>query len=375
VLAATPQRKDTSISTADDIREALAQVQDPAHGRSLVSSEMLGEVIFADGKATVAIRLTTPLCPSREEIRTSAQAAAMRVAGVTSVEIAFAAEVARKAGPARERLPKVRNIIAVAAGKGGVGKSTVATNLAVALAQAGTRVGILDADVFGPSIPQMMGQPQTAADIQGEHIIIPAVHHGIKVLSVGFFVDRGAAVIWRGPMIHKLLTQFVEDVDWGELDYLVIDLPPGTGDTQLSLAQLVPVTGAVMVTTPQEVSVIDVEKALAMWKKVEVPVLGIIENMSFFACPKCGHHEEIFAHGGGRRLAEREGLPFLGEIPLLSSVRGGGDNGRPIVLAEPESAVSQAFFAIAGRVACALSVRNLPDPGTAKRSSKLSVLK
>jgi ATP-binding protein involved in chromosome partitioning len=195
---------------------------------------MLGEVTCIDGKATAAIRLTTPLCPSREEIRASVQTAAMRVAGVKSVEVAFTAEVARKAGPARERLPKVRNIIAVAAGKGGVGKSTVATNLAVALAQQGTRVGILDADVFGPSIPQMMGQPEIAADIRDEHTIIPGVHHGIKVLSVGFFVDRGAAVIWRGPMIHKLLTQFVEDVDWGELDYLVVDLPPGTGDTKLS---------------------------------------------------------------------------------------------------------------------------------------------
>jgi ATP-binding protein involved in chromosome partitioning len=334
----------------------------------------LREVTLANGTARVGIRLTTPLCPSREEIRAAVQAAALRVSGVTSVEVAFTAEVAHKDGPARERLPKVRNIIAVAAGKGGVGKSTVATNLAVALAKQGTRVGILDADVFGPSIPQMMGQPESAAEIQGEHTIIPAVHHGIKVLSVGFFVERGAAVIWRGPMIHKLLTQFVEDVDWGELDYLVVDLPPGTGDTQLSLAQLVPVTGAVMVTTPQEVSVIDVEKALAMWKKVEVPVLGIIENMSTFVCPKCGHHEEIFAHGGGRRLAEREALPFLGEIPTLSSVRGGGDSGKPIVLAEPDSAVAQTFAVIAGRVACALSVRNLPDPGTAKRSSKLSVL-
>jgi ATP-binding protein involved in chromosome partitioning len=336
---------------------------------------MLGEVTLADGQASVGIRLTTPLCPSRDEICASVQAAAMRVTGVTRVEVEFTAQVACKPGPARERLPKVRNIVAVAAGKGGVGKSTVATNLAVALAKAGTRVGILDADVFGPSIPQMMGQPESPPEIQGEHTIVPAIHHGIKVLSVGFFVDRGAAVVWRGPMIHKLLTQFIDDVDWGELDYLVVDLPPGTGDTQLSLAQLVPVTGAVMVTTPQEVSVIDVEKALAMWKKVEVPVLGIIENMSFFACPQCGHHEEIFAHGGGRRLAERENLPFLGEIPLLSAVRGAGDNGRPILLADPESAASQAFSAIAGRVACALSVRNLPDPGTAKRSSKLSVLK
>jgi len=351
------------------------QVKDPALGRSLAGAEMLREVTFADGKARVEIRLTTPLCPSRDEIRASVEAAAMHVAGVKGVDVAFTAEVARKLGPTRERLPGVRNIIAVAAGKGGVGKSTVATNLAVALSAQGARVGILDADVFGPSIPQMMGQPQVAAEIRDEHTIVPGVHHGIKVLSVGFFVDRGAAVIWRGPMIHKLLTQFVEDVDWGELDYLVVDLPPGTGDTQLSLSQLVPVTGAVMVTTPQEMSIIDVEKALSMWKKVEVPVLGIIENMSYFACPQCGHHEEIFARGGGRRLAEREGLTFLGEIPVVSAVRSGGDDGKPITLAEPDSAVGKAFATIAGRVACALSVRNLPDPGTVKRSSKLSVLK
>ena len=335
---------------------------------------MLREVSVAAGKARVGIRLTTPLCPSREAIGAAAKAAVMRVAGVNEVEIVFSAEVARKSGPAPERLPSVRNVIAVAAGKGGVGKSTVATNLAAALASAGAAVGIMDADVFGPSIPQMMGPPEVETGV-GEHTIIPAVHHGIKVVSVGFFVERGAAVMWRGPMIHKLITQFVEDVQWGELDYLVVDLPPGTGDTQISLAQLVPVTGAVMVTTPQEVSVIDVEKALAMWKKVEVPVLGIIENMSYFACPKCGHHEEIFARGGGRALAQREGLPFLGEIPMLSSVRGCGDGGKPIVLAEPDSPVAQTFVAMAGQVACALSVRNLPDPGTAKRSSKLSVLK
>jgi ATP-binding protein involved in chromosome partitioning len=256
-----------------------------------------------------------------------------------------------------------------------VGKSTVATNLAAALAASGAKVGIMDADVFGPSIPQMMGEPEVPAGMSTETRMTPAVHHGIKVLSVGFFVERGTAVMWRGPMIHKLLTQFIEDVDWGELDYLVVDLPPGTGDTQISLSQLVPVNGAVMVTTPQEVSIIDVEKALAMWKKVEVPVIGIIENMSYFACPKCGHHEEIFSHGGGRQLAEREGLPFLGEIPMVSAVRGGGDGGKPIVLADPESPVSKTFANIAGQVACALSVRNLPDPGTAKRSNKLSVMK
>jgi ATP-binding protein involved in chromosome partitioning len=205
--------------------------------------------------------------------------------------------------------------------------------------------------------------------------IKPAVHHGIQVVSVGFFVERGTAIIWRGPMVHKLLQQFLDDVEWGELDYLVVDLPPGTGDTQLSLAQLIPVTGAVMVTTPQEVSVLDVEKAMAMWKKVQVPVLGVVENMSYYLCPSCGHRDEIFSRGGGRKLAEREGVRFLGEVPLLPGVRSGGDAGKPVVLAEPTSPVAQLFVRIAQQVACALSVLNLPDPGTGKRSSRLSVLK
>jgi ATP-binding protein involved in chromosome partitioning len=363
------------MSTVEELRKALAQVRDPGLGRDLVSTEMLREASVEGGKAKLVIRLTTPLCPSRDAIRGAVEAAAKGVPGVSQVEVTFTAEVARKPGPPPERLATVRNLIAIAAGKGGVGKSTVAANLAVALHQGGARVGILDADVFGPSIPQMMGEADVPAAPTSEALMTPAVHHGIKVLSVGFFVERGAAVMWRGPMIHKLLTQFMEDVAWGELDYLVVDLPPGTGDTQLSLAQLAPVSGAVMVTTPQEVSVIDVEKALAMWKKVEVPVLGVIENMSYFACPKCGHHEEIFARGGGRKLAEREGLPFLGEIPMLSAVRSRGDAGQPIVLAEPESEVSHMFVTMAQQIACALSVRNLPDPGNAKRSSKLSVLK
>ncbi len=364
------------MSTVDDLRKAMSQVKDPGLGRDLVSTEMLREISVAGGTAKLTIRLTTPLCPSRDAIRTAVEAAARTVAGIGAVEVVFTSEVARKSGPLPERLRTVRNIIAIAAGKGGVGKSTVATNLAAALAAEGsTRVGILDADVFGPSIPQMMGEPTVPAGMASDNAMTPAVHHGIKVLSVGFFVERGAAVMWRGPMIHKLLTQFMEDVDWGELDYLVIDLPPGTGDTQLSLSQLVPVTGAVMVTTPQEVSVIDVEKALAMWKKVEIPVLGIVENMSYFACPTCGHREDIFARGGGRKLAEREGLPFLAEIPVLSAVRSSGDAGKPIVLAEPDSAVAQIFRGMARQIACALSVRNLPDLGTAKRSSKLTVMK
>ncbi len=358
------------------MQSALARVNDPALNRSLVSAGMLREVAVEGQRVRVAIRLTTPACPSRDVIERSVREAVGKLDAAAQVDVTFSAEVARRqTAQQSERLPGVRNVIAVAAGKGGVGKSTVTTNLAAALHVLGARVGILDADVFGPSIPQMMGTPDQPPGLQAGDKIQPSVHHGISVVSIAFFVERGAPIIWRGPMIHKLLQQFTEDVDWGELDYLVVDLPPGTGDTQLSLSQLIPVTGAVMVTTPQEVSVLDVEKALGMWKKVEVPVLGVVENMSYYVCPSCGHHEEIFSRGGGRKLAEREGLPFLGEVPLQPAVRGGGDAGKPVVLADPDSPVSRVFVDIARQVACALSVRNLPDPGLAKRSSKLSVLR
>jgi len=251
----------------------------------------------------------------------------------------------------------VGNIIAVAAGKGGVGKSTVSTNLASALKTQGAKVGILDADIYGPSIPQMMGDPDVFAGTTASSRITPAIHHGIAVISVGFFVEREKAVIWRGPMIHKLLEQFLSDVDWGPLDYLIIDLPPGTGDAQLSLSQLIPITGAVMVTTPQEVAILDVEKAMSMWKRVEVPVLGVIENMAYYKCPSCGHCDEIFSRGGGKALAKREKIEFLGELPLVPAVRGGGDNGKPITLAAPESEPAKAFLAIASKVKDALAAR------------------
>jgi ATP-binding protein involved in chromosome partitioning len=221
----------------------------------------------------------------------------------------------------------------------------------------------------------MMGDPDVPAAVDTGNKITPAIHHGLRVISVGFFVDRGGAFIWRGPMVHKLLQQFLEDVEWGQLDYLLIDLPPGTGDAQLSLSQLIPVTGAVMVTTPQEVSVIDVEKAMSMWKRVEIPVLGVVENMSYYVCPTCGHHDEIFSRGGGQRLAQRENVPFLGEVPLISAVRGAGDAGKPAVFAMPDSPVALVFKDIADKVACALSVRNMPEPGTGKRSSKLSLIR
>ena len=341
-----------------------------------VSAGMFKGAAIEGGRVKVQIELTTPACPHKEVITRSIQAAVGALAGVTAVEVDLgAAVVPRLTVNQNPRLPGVKNIIAVAAGKGGVGKSTVTTNLAAALYRSGASVGILDADIYGPSIPQMMGEPDVPAAVDTANKISPAIHHGLRVISVGFFIERGGAVIWRGPMVHKLLQQFLEDVEWGTLDYLLVDLPPGTGDAQLSLSQLIPITGAVMVTTPQEVSVIDVEKAMAMWKRVEVPVLGVVENMSYYVCPTCNHHDEIFSRGGGARLAEREKVPFLGEVPLISGVRNAGDQGKPAVFALPDSPVAHVFRGIAEKVACALSVRNLPEPGSGKRSSKLTLIR
>jgi len=349
-------------------------VKDPALQIDFVTAGMVKDVAVSGGLVRVGITLTTPACPSRETITRSIQTAVGKLPGVTAVEVDLGAAVAGRSTNAQNpRLPGVKNIIVVAAGKGGVGKSTVATNLAAALQLDGARVGILDADVYGPSIPQMMGEPEVSAGGDEKGNITPAIHHGMPVISVGFFVEKGGAVIWRGPMVGKLLQQFLEQVAWGELDYLVVDMPPGTGDAQLSMAQLIPITGAVMVTTPQEVSIIDVEKAIAMWRKVEVPVVGVVENMSGYVCPSCGHHDEIFSRGGGKNLATRENVAFLGEVPIHPSVRGGGDAGKPIVLAAPDSAVAKVFREIARGVACALSVRNSPDP--ARRGPKLPLIR
>jgi ATP-binding protein involved in chromosome partitioning len=328
----------------------------------------------AGATAVVRIQLTTPACPSKQVIAQSIETAVGALPGVARVDVRFSAAVlGRPNHPQNPRLPGVKNIIAVAAGKGGVGKSTVSTNLAAALMRQGASVGILDADVYGPSIPQMMGAPEQPSSVEAGNKIVPALHHGLRVVSIGFFVERGGAVIWRGPMVHKLLQQFIEDVSWGELDYLVVDLPPGTGDAQLSLSQLLPITGAVMVTTPQEVSVIDVEKALSMWQRVEVPVLGLVENMSGFVCPSCGHHEQIFLQGGGRKLAERAGIKFLGEIPLEPAVSRAGDDGTPIVVRDPASKIGEIFGRMASDVACQLSVRNAPGAG--KAGAKLTLIR
>jgi len=321
--------------TVQKVTEALSEVCDPTLGRPLATSGQLGEVRVDDGEVHLEVSLISPGYPRRHELEGDIRQA-LEPLGVDP-QIHWGLRVPRK--PPRQdldRLPTVKNIIAIAAGKGGVGKSTVAVNVALALSALGATVGMLDADIYGPSLPHMLGPPSRAADknTDGDRIL-PAIHRGMPVMSVDFFVEAGRAVIWRGPMIHKLLQQFLEDVQWGELDYLVVDLPPGTGDAQLSLGQLIPITCGLIVTTPQEVALLDVRKAVDMFEKVEVPVVGIIENMSHYVCPGCGHHDRIFASGGGKRLAEELGVDLLGQLPIHSAVSFGGESGEPVVTADP----------------------------------------
>ncbi|HUJ58549.1 MAG TPA: Mrp/NBP35 family ATP-binding protein, partial [Kofleriaceae bacterium] len=308
----------------------------------------------------------------RAELKTRIEAA-LRPLGAARVTVIPEVVTAYLPAPSDKAVLKgPKNVLAVAAGKGGVGKSTVAVNLALALARHGAKVGLLDADVFGPSIPTMLGAPEVPPQASKDSRIVPAIHHGLRVISVGFFVDKDEAVVWRGPMVHRLLQQFLGDVDWGELDYLVCDLPPGTGDVQLSLSQLIPIAGAVMVTTPQEVSIIDVVKGIAMFEKVEIPILGILENMSYYKCPACGHTDEIFSHGGGKRLAQEVGTQFFGEIPIDTRIRFGGDAGVPIVVASPDSENAQRFMDLATRAALEIAKNVLSRP---KRTPRLPVIK
>jgi ATP-binding protein involved in chromosome partitioning len=272
------------------------------------------------------------------------------------VRATMTANVRARVALGGEALPGVRNIVAVGAGKGGVGKTTVAVNLAVALARDGARVGLMDGDVYGPNVPQMLGL-DAQPEVTEANKLIPPEAHGVKVVSMGMLVPPDQALIWRGPMLHSAVQQFLRDVVWGELDYLVVDLPPGTGDVSLSMAQSVPVSGAVLVTTPQGVSVSDVRKAATMFRQLKVPVLGVVENMSHFICGHCGERTEIFGHGGGRAMATEMGLPFLGGVPIETGVRSGGDEGRPIVLVEGESPAAIAFRDVARQVAAQLSIQ------------------
>ncbi len=314
--------------TNDAVIEAMRTVQEPELGRDLVALDMVKDVVIDGSTLSMTIELTTPACPLKDEIERTTNEA-LGAIGATKVDITWGAMV-RRAQPrqAEQLVPGVKNIIAVASGKGGVGKSTVSVNLAVALAQAGASVGLLDADITGPNIPMMLGlegQPKASANNK----ITPLERHGVKAISIQFFVPEGQPIVWRGPLVGGAIQQFLRDVDWGELDYLVIDLPPGTSDAQLTLAQAVPISGAVLVTTPQAVALADVGKALAMFNRMSVPVIGLVENMTSFVCPHCGESTEIFGRGGGERFAAENGLDYLGGIPLDVTVRQGGDVWRP----------------------------------------------
>jgi len=346
--------------TQDQVMDALSRVIEPELHKDLVTLNMVHNLKIGDGAVDFTVMLTTPACPLKNQIEAEARAAVMAVPGVKSVNVSFDASV-----PSDRRLLSkmdigVKNAVAVASGKGGVGKSTIATNLALALAQTGAGVGLLDADIYGPNIPLMMGVHERPRASNGR--ILPPQGYGVKLMSMGFLVEEGTPIIWRGPMIHSALRQFLSDVAWGDLDYMVVDLPPGTGDASLSLAQSLSLTGVVIVTTPQDVALADVIKGIAMFKHMEVPILGVVENMSYFVCGHCGQRTDIFSHGGGRAVAERMQVPFLGEVPIDPVVRAGGDSGQPVVIAEPESPAAVAIRDIAARVAAAISVQNVQNP-------------
>ncbi len=346
--------------TKEAVLAALSKVQEPELHRDLVSLNMIHNLEVEGSSVLFTIMLTTPACPLRAKIEYEARQAVMTVNGVKEVKITMGANVPSD-GRARGMMTlPVRNAIAVASGKGGVGKSTVSVNLAVALAQSGAKVGLLDADIYGPNIPTMMGVDSIPG--QAGDKIRPAENYGVKVMSIGFLVKPGQPLIWRGPMLHSAIRQFLSDVEWGELDYLIIDLPPGTGDAQLSLAQSLPLSGGLIVTLPQDVSVEDASRGLFMFKELNVPILGVIENMSLLVLPD-GSKLEVFGKGGGEKLAAIAGVPFFGQVPMDPAVRAGGDEGKPIVLAAPESAPAAALKAIAEKTAAALSVAALQQGG------------
>jgi ATP-binding protein involved in chromosome partitioning len=344
--------------TKDEVLSALRAVQDPDLHKDVVTLGFVKEVEIRGGEVDFTIELTTPACPVKDQMKSQAEALVAALPGVTAARARMTANVSTRGGFGRQQVPGIRNIVAVGAGKGGVGKSTTAVNLAVGLARKGARVGLLDGDVYGPNIPQMLGC-SASPEVDAEKRIVPPEAQGIKVISMGMLVPPDQPIIWRGPMLHGAVQQFMRDVAWGELDYLVVDLPPGTGDVALSMAQSVPMAGAVLVTTPQGVSVSDVKKAVGMFRQLNIPVLGVIENMSYFVCGHCSERTDIFGTGGGRRMAEETGIPFLGEVPIDTRVRAGGDEGLPIVAAAPDAPAAQAFLAVASQVAAQISIQNM----------------
>jgi ATP-binding protein involved in chromosome partitioning len=342
--------------TEADVYGALAQVKDPDLHKDIVRLGFIKDLKIEGGAVSFRVVLTTPACPVREQLQEQSRAVVAELPGVTSVSVTMDAEVPKGRGLGEKlTVPGVRNIVAVSSGKGGVGKSTVAVNLAVSLARDGARVGLMDADVYGPNVPLMLGVGHARPVVNGNKLV-PTEAHGVKLISMAILKPGDEPMIVRGPILHGLVRQFLQDVDWGELDYLVVDMPPGTGDVQLSLAQLVPVQGAVLVTTPQEVALADVRRALRMFETVNVPVLGVVENMSYFIAPDTGTRYNIFGEGGGLRLSEEYGVPFLGAVPLGMGVREGGDTGVPVVVGDPDSPQAEAFRRVAEEVARQVSI-------------------
>ena len=343
------------------VLDALKAVKDPDLHRDIVSLGFVKNLRIDGGRVAFVIELTTPACPVKDQMRDQARAAVAALPGVTAVDVEMTAQV-RAAAPemGRAAVAGVKNVIAVGAGKGGVGKTTVAVNLAVALAKFGSRVAMIDGDIYGPNVPIMLGL-QTQLTTDGQKIV-PAERYGIHVVSIGFLTQDDAPVIWRGPMLHGVIQQFFREVRWPEVDYLVVDMPPGTGDVALSLSQTVPVAGAIVVTTPQTVALADTRRAVRMYQKLNVPTLGLIENMSHFVCPGCGRESDIFGKGGGEGLASSLEVPFLGRVPLYEPIRVGGDAGVPIVISEPESPAARAFFAAAEQAAAQVSIASYRKP-------------
>jgi ATP-binding protein involved in chromosome partitioning len=344
--------------TAEQVLTALRTVRDPDLHRDIVDLNFVKDLRVCGGDVAFTIELTTPACPVKEQMKSQAETAVRSLRGVESVRVAMSAQVTASRSLLGNKgvIEGVKNVIAVSSGKGGVGKSTVAVNLACALRSTGASAGVLDADVYGPNVPMMLGvrgQPQTMGNK-----IIPFRAHGLQVMSMGLLIAEDQPVIWRGPMLHSAIRQFLFEVLWDGLDYLVVDLPPGTGDAQLSLSQQAHIMGAVIVTTPQDVSVHDVRKAIRMFQTVQVPILGVVENMAWFTPPGSKERYEIFGRGGGARIEREFGVPLLGQVPIEIPVREGGDSGQPVVLAHPDSEVAKALQAIAGQVAARISILN-----------------
>jgi len=350
--------------TEADVRQALRAVQDPDLHRDIVTLGFIQDVHIEDGHVTFRVELTTPACPVKDQLQAECEAAVAAIPGVVRVTVEMAARVRARVEQAEDLIPGVRQCIAIASGKGGVGKSTVTVNLAIALALTGARVGVMDADVYGPSIPMMMGCPSLRPATSAEGKIMPIEKDGIRMMSLGFLLEEGQAVLWRGPMVAGTVRQLLADVDWGELDYLLVDLPPGTGDAPMSLAQLVPLTGVVLVTTPHHVAANIAGKSAALFRRLNTPLLGVIENMGLYVCPGCGELSRIFAGLSGEDLAKQLKLPYLGSIPLDPRVGEAGDAGRPSLLRYPDTPQAEAFRTIAGALAAQasiLSVAEVPD--------------